>query len=58
MRHIPPSPTPKVLASWQKGFKSQKMGKTSEMMSSRCKLIIAVVMYTDQHKIKMVKFPA
>lgn len=58
MRHIPSSPNPNVLAGWQKGFKNRKMGKTSEMMSSQCKLIIAVVMCTDQHKIKMAKFPA
>lgn len=57
MRHIPSSPNPNVLAGWQKGFKNRKMGKTSEM-SSQCKLIIAVVMCTDQHKIKMAKFPA
>lgn len=58
MRPVPPSPTPKALACWQKGFKSRKMGKTSGMMSSGCKHIIAVLMFTDQHKIKMVKFPA
>lgn len=47
MRHAPLSPTPKVLACWQKGFKSRKMGKTSEMMSSGCKRIIAVYRSTQ-----------